>query len=212
MKIHPLPKSTVVQRSHCVYRNYESYDEYVNHQKEKYIRILEKGGFNNIVITDYRLRFYRRFKFFRYILKPTSMIICAGARQGTEVEVLRDLGFKKAIGIDLNPGPNNPYVKQGDFMKMDFMDSSVDALYSNCVDHAISLEQFFAESMRVLKPDGYVCYDLSISENRSGGYESTAWKADIEIIKTMLMFFKDIVHVEEDDGWKWILLKGKKSS
>ena len=73
-------------------------------------------------------------------------LIAQGGRTGSlivlkegEVEVLRDLGFRDAWGIDLNPGPDNPFVRPGDFMHLDAPDNSLDLLYSNCVDHAFDL-------------------------------------------------------------------------
>ena len=88
------------------------------------------------------------------------MIVCLGARQGTEVEVLRDLGFQRAIGVDLNPGPANPLVVEGDFHQLDLPDQSVDLVYSNSLDHAFDLNLFFAEAKRVLRPGGYALYDV----------------------------------------------------
>ena len=76
--------------------------------------------------------------------------MCCGARQGTEVEVLRDLGFRSAYGIDLNSGPENPYVVPGDFMKLDAEDGSLDLIYSNCLDHAFDLPALAAEHARAI--------------------------------------------------------------
>ena len=46
-------------------------------------------------------------------------MLCLGARLGTEVRALHNLGYF-AIGIDLNPGVDNPYVLMGDFHKLVF--------------------------------------------------------------------------------------------
>ena len=53
---------------------------------------------------------------------------------------LHDLGYF-AIGIDLNPGDANPYVLPGDFHRIVFPDASLDAVYTNALDHVFSLEQ-----------------------------------------------------------------------
>ncbi|GAB1420951.1 hypothetical protein MASR2M15_10790 [Anaerolineales bacterium] len=138
-------------------RDYADYDEYVEHQKQKLDEIAKlKGGFAPEVLAGYRQTFFNRFKYLSNYLNRQAVIVCAGARQGTEVEVLRDMGYKNAIGIDLNPGANNPYVKVGDFMHMDYEDESVDLIYTNCIDHAFDLDQFFAEHARVIKSNGYV--------------------------------------------------------
>jgi ubiquinone/menaquinone biosynthesis C-methylase UbiE len=141
----------------------------------------------------------------------SAWCICAGARQGTEVEVLRDLGYSNAKGIDLNPGPDNPFVLPGDFMHMEYPDSSIDLIYSNCLDHSFDLDGFFREHARVIKPDGLVLYEIMLDcKERAGSYEVAVWDSDTEIIKLMLNYFSCILHVEEDDGWKWILLRGKR--
>ena len=100
-------------------RDYANYQEYLTHQKLKLDEMVKmKGGFSNFDIFDYRLKFYVRFRPLTKLLPLDAAILCCGARQGTEVDVLRDLGFTKAHGIDLNPGASNPLVSLGDMMKL----------------------------------------------------------------------------------------------
>jgi hypothetical protein len=199
-------------REGLLYRDYANYDEYRLHQQQKFDEILKlKGGFSNQVISQYRLKFYRRFRYILKLLPPTACIVCAGARQGTEVEVFHDLGFKNAYGIDLNPGPDNPWVRAGDFMHMENDTSSVDLVYTNCVDHAFNLTDFLAEHRRVIKPSGYVLYDLALaSRSGQGPFEAVAWQSEEVLLQLMLDYFRTIVRVESEPGWKWILLQGKK--
>ncbi len=194
-----------------IYRDYENYTEYVTHQQRKFDEILKiGGGFSNKEVTGYRLKFYRRFRWLPSFLPKDACIVCAGARQGTEVEVLRDLGFINAYGIDLNPGPENPFVQAGDFMQMDDADSSVDLIYTNCVDHAFNLDDFFAEHARVIKPEGYALYDLRIETAGSARpFEAVAWESDKDVFLMMLRYFKTVLRVEVDSGWKRVLLQGK---
>jgi SAM-dependent methyltransferase len=201
-------------KSTIIYRDYESYDEYIVHQQQKFDEMLKiTGGFTNRTVTRYRLRFYSRFKHLQRLLPNNACIVCAGARQGTEVEMLHDLGFRNAYGIDLNPGPNNPFVRQGDFMHMDNPTSSVDLLYTNCIDHAYNLNDFLAEHARVIKPNGYVLYDLTAqSQAGAGPFESVQWKHEEEIFLLMLQFFKSVVRVQKASGWMWVLLQGKRES
>lgn len=193
-----------------VYRDYADYEEYTTHQKQKLDEMLRMtGGFDARTIWDYRIKFYRRFKGLKAILPRDAVIVCAGARQGTEVEVLRDLGFRNAYGIDLNPTPGNTLVRVGDFMKMDEATSSVDLLYSNCVDHAFELEAFFAEHARVLKPDGYALYDVATEDGGMGGaFEAVKWAREDVVFGIMLRYFKKVVKVESEAHWKWMLFKG----
>ena len=192
-------------------RDYSDYDEYLTHQKLKLDEMLKtKGGFTNAEIVHFRLNFYLRFRELTRLLPPEAKMLCMGARQGTEVEVLRDLGFAQATGIDLNPGPDNPLVKPGDFMHLDFPDSSLDLLYTNCVDHAFDLEAFFAEHARAMKPNGYVLYDVGINmEDGGGAFEALSWKRTEDVLEIMLRHFKRIVRVQRETQWMWILLQGK---
>lgn len=190
------------------YRDYASYDEYLEHQKSKLDEILKaQGGFSNKVIVSYRLKFYRRFRHLKDLLPPDAQILCLGARQGTEVEVLRDIGFRNAWGIDLNPGPDNPWVKPGDFMNLDAEDSTLDLIYSNCVDHAFDLDAYFREHSRALKPAGYALYDLALQEG--GAFEAVEWDQPDQVIPLMLQHFHAIEKLEVDRQWKWMLLRAK---
>jgi len=164
-----------------------------------------KGGFTKRDLVLYRLKFYKRFRILPKYLAKSAHILCAGARQGTEVEVLHDLGFKNAYGIDLNPGPENKLVRSGDFMCLENADSSLDMIYSNCIDHAFDLEAFFREHSRVLKPDGYVLYDIALQEG--GPFEAVEWESDEVVFLLMLRYFKTVIKVNTKKSWKWILLQ-----
>ena len=192
------------------YRDYKDYQEYVDHQGQKFEEILKiRGGFTNRTITAYRCRFYRRFRYLLGFLPKSANILCAGARQGTEVEVLRDIGFKDAFGIDLNPGPDNKFVRTGDFMHIENPDSSLDMIYCNALDHAFNLDSFFREHARVLKPDGYVLYDIAVQDKEHGAFESAGWKSQETLFLLMLKYFKNVIKVETEPGWMWVLLQGK---
>lgn len=196
-------------------RDYASYEEYVVHQQQKLDETLKlRGGFPNDAVYAWRVRFYRRFKHLVGLLPADATIVCAGARTGTEVEVLRDLGFKRAYGIDLNPGPSNPLVRVGDFMHLENETSSVDLVYSNSIDHAFDLEQLFAEHARVIKPDGYVLYELDLGLGRTESthpFESVVWSHEDVVVQLMLRHFDRLVRAETEPGWKWILLQGSAS-
>ncbi len=193
-------------------RDYASYDEYLTHQKQKLDEMLKvKGGFSNRDALNFRLKFFRRFKHLSGMLPGDATMVCCGARQGTEVEVLRDLGFHKACGIDLNPGPNNPFVERGDFMHLENADSSVDLIYSNCVDHSFDLDAFFGEHARVLKPEGYALYELGVNMEEGGGaFEAVAWERTEDIFLKLLQYFGHLIRVEREPQWMWVLLQGRR--
>jgi SAM-dependent methyltransferase len=190
------------------YRDYASYEEYVTHQSQKFEEILKgAGGFGNRDILEYRKRFYRRFRYLSGMLDTSATILCLGARQGTEVEVLWDLGYKNAIGLDLNPGPENPYVRKGDFMALDYPDNSVDMIYTNCVDHAFDLEKFFKEHARVIKPGGYAIYDIGALDLGLGVFEAVNWSSPDSVLLQAFQHYKNIYKVETDRNWKWFCLQ-----
>jgi Methyltransferase domain len=194
-----------------VKRNYASYDEYLTHQKLKLDEMVKmKGGFSNFDIFDYRLKFYARFRSLTKLLPLTAKILCCGARQGTEVDVLRDLGFSNARGIDLNPGGGNPLVTAGDMMKLDLPNESLDLLYTNCVDHAFDLDQMISEHARVLKTDGYLLYDIGINIEEGGGpFEAISWDRSEEVVLRLLKSFRAVIRIERERQWLWILVQGK---
>jgi SAM-dependent methyltransferase len=198
-------------------RDYASYEEYVTHQKLKLDELLKKhGGFDNSTITQFRFKFFLRFKDLHELLPKDATILCCGARQGTEVEVLRDLGFKNAYGIDLNPGPENPYVKPGDFMNLDLPDNSVDLLYTNCVDHAFDLEKMINEHARVLKPGGFLLYEMGANagKGKGGAFEAVTWDRTEDIVIRLLNRFNKLIRAESDESfggvWFWVMVQGKR--
>ncbi|MBF0163677.1 MAG: class I SAM-dependent methyltransferase [Magnetococcales bacterium] len=198
-------------------RDYADYDEYLTHQKTKWDEILKvKGGLDRKVLAGYRRTFFRRFAPLCELLPPEATILCLGARQGTEVEVLRDIGFHDAWGIDLNPGPDNPFVKPGDFMHLQEADESLDLIYSNCVDHAFDLDAFFREHARALKPNGLALYDLSLgspgASSMGGPFEAVSWENEEVIFQMMLKHYRSVLKVEREPGWMWVLLRGKTTS
>ena len=194
-----------------VKRDYASYDEYLTHQKLKLDEMVKmKGGFSNFDIFDYRVKFYVRFRLIATLLPFDARILCCGARQGTEVDVLHDLGFTNAHGIDLNPGLDNPLVSAGDMMKLHDPGNSVDLLYSNCIDHAFDLDQMIAEHARVLKPDGYLLYDIGINLEEGGGpFEAISWDRTEDVVLRLLERFRSVIRIERERQWLWVLVQGK---
>ena len=193
-----------------VTREYADYAEYVVHQRQKLDEMLLSGtAFPNATVAAYRRRFYRRFRHLIHRLPADATIICLGARQGTEVEVLRELGFRNAFGIDLNPGPQNDLVEQGDFHATDLPDDSVDLVYSNSLDHAFDLERFFVEHRRVLKDDGFALYDVhgAYRPGDKAAFESTLWTRPENVIKRILDHFQRVLRLETAGDWTWVLVQ-----
>jgi len=160
-------------------RQYRSYDDYLEHQAAK----LETHNFG-----DYDEEFRNALRERLVALDidwPGRNVLCLGARIGTEVKAFLDLGAT-AIGIDLNPGPDNPYVVRGDFHNLEFAPGSMDVVYTNSLDHAFDIDRIAAEVWKVLKPDGQFIVEASHGRDQGikpGFFESFFWKNVDELIR-----------------------------
>jgi SAM-dependent methyltransferase len=138
-------------------REYESYDDYVRHQKEKTTDPVRREKWLG---AEWQLKldgFREIFEAHRSRLGTTAL--CLGARTGQEVRALLDLGVE-AIGIDLVPC--EPLVRAGDIHALDFEDGSFDFVFSNVFDHALHADRFVAEIERVCRPSGHILLQFQI--------------------------------------------------
>ena len=191
-------------------RQYRSYDAYLEHQASKLDAIISIGGFSNDKIFEWRLCFYDHLGCVRKYLPKDARILCVGARQGTEVEVLRELGFPHITGVDLNPGDGNPLVVKGDFMHLKHESGSLDMVYSNSIDHAFNLDEFFQEQARVVKPGGIGVFDIvdfGHGDNKASAYESVEWKTSDVPVSIMKKSFPQIISDRSDGRWRTIIAR-----
>lgn len=155
-------------------KQYDSYDEYVDHQKSKLDKLGREG------LREYDEQYHQalrdRLKDNTHINQGDS-VLCLAARIGTEVKAFLDVNCF-AIGIDLNPGFENKYVVYGDFHNIQFPSNSVDVLFSNSIDHVLKMEDFIDECKRVLKPSGIFIIEATKGEQQGykfDYYEATVW-------------------------------------
>jgi SAM-dependent methyltransferase len=144
-------------------RVYNSYVDYIHHQKEK----LSKN-YQALVQNDIE---YEKLVFDRYKDRPGlngKSLICLAARLGGEVRAFKRLGAL-AIGIDIEPGNYNPDVLFGDFHKLNFPDGVFDIAFTNAIDHVFDLDRFITEVKRILKEDGI--FIIEFGEFAPGKYE-----------------------------------------
>ncbi len=177
-------------------RHYDSYEDYVRHQSAKLEQIFHR--LKETEREDFE-EFRRRFSLCGALADSRS-VLCLGARMGTEVKALHALGYF-AVGIDLNPGPDNPYVLPGDFHALVFPDHSVDAVYTNAFDHAFEPERILAEVVRVLRPGGLFIMDQLAGFQEGfipGEYESFHWK-DREALNELVQRHTGFVLISETD-------------
>lgn len=159
-------------------RSYSSYQRYLKHQAAKPGRVQFTGH-------DEHLRAALRSMVAEDgVVKPGMSVLCLGARFGGEVKAFLDRGCF-AVGIDVRTSPENRYVLHGDFQHVQFADSSVDAIYSNALDHAFDPATVLGEIKRVLKPGGYLLLDIPPGEEEGhppGLYESFYWRTAEDFI------------------------------
>ncbi len=183
-------------------RKYDSYEKYLKHQSKKLDIALRKkiAKFMPPHFAKDVRSFKNRFKVFEDYI--SGNVLCLGARLGCEVVALRELGFEDSLGIDLNPGKDNPYVIKGDFHNMEFDDESYDTVYTNSIDHAWDLRLLSKEIYRVLKPGGKLILEVDhlLKKNdverfkllkRDSKYESVLW-SDVKDIKKEFKEFRFI--------------------
>lgn len=156
-------------------RKYDSYEQYLALQRSKLDTLqpewLERYDRRYHAALAERLRQSGA-------VVPGSTALCLAARVGTEVRSFLDLGCF-AVGIDLNPGPNNRYVLVGDFHEIQFPDSSADIVFTNSLDHAFDFDRLITEILRVLRPGGRLILEVvdgEEGEGSSGMYEAAQWR------------------------------------
>jgi SAM-dependent methyltransferase len=155
-------------------RRYASYEEYLAHQSSKLGGIIDRLRETNAQeFEEFRERFSGC-----AALTGAASVLCLGARLGMEVRALHSLGHF-AVGIDLEPGPGNPYVLHGDFHALVFPDRSVDVVYSNALDHVYALDRMVGEVQRVLRPGGAFLAEIDEGFGEGGlpgDFEAMHWK------------------------------------
>lgn len=164
-------------------RAYNSYEAYVLHQRSKLAHHLPQL---TDTLAEDLAEFRRRFAGCAP-LREARTVLCLGARLGTEVRALKELGFF-AVGVDLNPGADNAHVVTGDFHALAFADGSADAVYCNALDHAFDLDRLAREVARVLRPAGLFVVDMLLGFERGyvpGDYEATIWPDSEALVRRL---------------------------
>lgn len=189
-------------------RQYEDYDDYVRHQKEKTtdperIRKWKEDEWN-WKLTGFKEIFERNGE---YVLSG-SRALCLGSRTGQEVKALRDKGLD-AIGVDLVSFP--PYTIKGDVHYLQFEDESFDLVFTNIFDHVLDSAQFCAEIERVLKSGGIVMLHLML------GYQGDEYTETIvhdskpvkeRFANMVVLEDRQIENIFDEMNWELVLRKG----
>jgi len=187
----------------------QDYDEYLEHQADK-LQYEEMTSYE----PTYQLDLGERLRKVALVY-PGMNVLCLGARLGAEVRAFIDQGCF-AVGLDLNPGEGNRHVVHGDFHQIQYASGSVDAVFTNSLDHVFDLGGFIGEVCRVLKADGFLIMDVvkgSIEGVQPGNYESLWWERIDDILTPFLAGPFELV-CRHDIAWPWdgehIVLKRRK--
>lgn len=170
-------------------RFYQTSEDYVRHQRSKLARF-------DLSTYDIKYRAALRERLQKnQLLQQGMTVLCLAARLGTEVKSFFDLGYF-AVGIDLNPGRDNRYVLLGDFHDIQFPSNSVDAIFTNSLDHVFDMRRVIDEIKRLLKAEGLLIVEAArgTEEGLSPGFhESFSWSK-----------IDDLVGLFESSGFKLI--------
>ena len=147
---------------HIKKRSYHSYDDYLNHQKEKTLDPKRREKWLNEEWVPKLNYFKAEFEYIQnhYGLNLGEKGLGLGARTGQEVQAMVDLGLINSVGIDLVENP--PLVLEGDIHNLNFQDNSFSFLFTNIYDHALYPEKFLEEMVRVLKSRGIGLIHLQV--------------------------------------------------
>jgi SAM-dependent methyltransferase len=184
-------------------REYADYGAYLAHQASKLdavtpanLRELDEALYRALVA--------------RVPSLPGPRVLCLGARLGGEVRAFRRHGAH-AFGVDLNPGPCNEYVVYGDFHHLRFSAGALDAVYTNCLDHAYDLPRLLDEVHLRLDIGGLFIVEAAQGRaegHEPGSYEALAWEWTMSLGDAIERtgYFKPIVHVAIVQPWPGVHL------
>jgi len=187
--------------------NYENYEEYLKHQKEK---TTDPERINKWLNDEWEIKyngFIEIFKRNKEYINDKKNAICLGSRTGQEVKALIDLGIK-AIGIDLVEFL--PYTIEGDIHNIEFQDNSFDLIFTNIVDHSLYLDKFCSEMERICIKGGILIIHLLIGDIFDEYTENYMYSPEailklfnnIDVIES-----KSIKNLHDSLQWELILIK-----
>ena len=178
-------------------KEYESYEKYIDHQKEKTLDPVRRekwlGQEWGLKINGFKQEFNKLSSF----LTSDKKCLCLGARTGQEVVALKEMGINEVIGIDIVP--HEPYVIKGDIHNLEFEDETFDFVYTNIIDHSIDPKKMVSEIERVLKNDGIFFLQIQLGLNQD---EYTVFEIQNPVYDIATLFNKSycltIKHVNND--------------
>ena len=188
--------------------DYETYDDYINHQKVKTTdprrRKLWLGEEWQMKIDIFK-NVFNHYKN-KNILKENMKCLCFGARTGQEVVALNEIGME-AKGIDIVP--QEPYVIKGDIHDAPFDDATFDFVFTNIVDHSINPEKFMSEIERVLKSGGHALVQLQLNCKSDEYAENDIYNSEsvIKLFKNSTVVIDRQIPFTLSMNWEFLMRK-----
>ena len=167
-----------------MYGRHESYEDYINHQKEKTTDPVRRKKWLGEE-WELKLSGFKQF-FYGYLaddyLNVGAKALCIGARTGQEVRALLDMEIE-AVGIDIVPCP--PLVVEGDMHNLNFEDNSFDFVFSNVYDHSLYPDKKCQEVMRVLKKGGVGVFHLQVNVSSDKYSENHIYNVKYDVLPNL---------------------------
>lgn len=193
-------------------KKYKDYEAYIEHQCSKLDRKLStafgrawlkrhEAGYS-VTLTSF-LGLVR--KELPYAFGGKSCL-CLGARGEAEVKAFNDAGCF-AVGVDVNPTPDNAYVVRGDAANLHYSDDCVDIVYTNSLDHFLAIETVLKEIKRVLRPKGLFLLITGTPDGaKEDKYGSTYWDSHDSLLSYLNNEYKFKTLAKSDvrevsNGW-----------
>lgn len=187
--------------------DYENYDEYVLHQKDK---TTNPERVDRLLGEEWEMhlnRFRETFRRNNEYINDKKNALCLGSRTGQEVKVLRDMGVH-AVGIDLVPF--EPYTLVGDIHDLNYNDEKFDLVFTNIFDHSLYPEKFCSEMERVIAPGGVIIMHLQLGANVDDYAETIIYdhhKVEAMFQVVEVIESRHIRIVNDPMNWELVLVK-----
>jgi len=166
---------------------YGNYQTYLIHQASKLNQGIDwleeyQRRYQHMLIQIIRKLYAER------TLPKTGNVICLGARLGAEVKAFRQWGYS-CIGVDINPGPNNPLVLERDFHTLDRDLGVFDIAYTNCLDHILDPDRFFRGILTVLTTEGQLIVLAASAETvKLDKFASLSWDRLTDVLELICSY------------------------
>lgn len=154
-------------------------------------------------------------EFIRSVPSKNDKILDAGCGDGWTLDILKELGYKNIVGIDLNPDKiniaqeNGHTVYAGDLQELPFENERFNAIYCrHTFEHILYPRKAISEFHRVLKPGGII-FVIAPKTSLSGPHvqKISSVTSITKHCKRLNFRILDCKAVQKASGEFWVLAK-----